>query len=96
VRRGEQRTAMVSVAIRPARYTLKGIHTGEFSVNIPSTDIVKEVDYCGTVSGAKVDKVKVCKFKIFYGELKKAPLIEQCPVNLACKVEHILKLGTTT
>ena len=85
---------MVSVAIRPARYTLKGIQTGEFSVNIPSTDIVKEVDYCGTVSGAKVDKVKVCKFKIFYGELKKAPLIEQCPVNLACKVEHILKLGT--
>ena len=85
---------MVSVAIRPARYTLKGIQTGEFSVNVPSVDIVKEVDYCGTVSGAKVDKVAVCKFKIFYGELKNAPLIKQCPVNLACKVEHILKLGT--
>jgi flavin reductase (DIM6/NTAB) family NADH-FMN oxidoreductase RutF len=25
--------------------------------------------------------------------LKNAPLIEQCPVNLACKVEHILELG---
>jgi flavin reductase (DIM6/NTAB) family NADH-FMN oxidoreductase RutF len=50
---------MVSAAIRPARYSLKGIQTGEFSVNAPSVDIVKEVDYCGTVSGAKVDKVAV-------------------------------------
>ena len=46
------------------------------------------------VSGAEVDKAAVCKFNIFYGALKNAPLIEQCPVNLACKVEHILELGT--
>ena len=84
---------MVSVAIRPARYTLKGMQNREFSVNIPSADIVKETDYCGMVSGAEVDKAAACKFNIFYGELKNAPLIEQCPVNLACKVEHILNLG---
>jgi flavin reductase (DIM6/NTAB) family NADH-FMN oxidoreductase RutF len=85
---------MVSVAIRPARYTLKGMINKEFSVNVPSADIVKEADYCGIVSGAEVDKVAVCKFNIFYGVLKHAPLIEQCPVNLVCKVEHILELGT--
>ncbi len=85
---------MVSVAIRPARYTLKGIQNKEFSINVPSADIVKEVDYCGMVSGSEVDKVQICKFKIFYGQLTNAPLIEQCPVNLACKVEHILGLGT--
>jgi len=84
---------MVSVAIRPVRHTLKGIKASrEFSINIPSVDLVKEVDYCGIVSGAKADKTSVCKFKIFYGNLKNAPLIEQCPVNLACKVEHILEL----
>jgi flavin reductase (DIM6/NTAB) family NADH-FMN oxidoreductase RutF len=85
---------MVSVAIRPALYTLRGIQNKEFSVNIPSAEIVKETDYCGIVSGAEVDKAVVCKFNIFYGALKNAPLIEQCPVNLACKVEHILELGT--
>jgi flavin reductase (DIM6/NTAB) family NADH-FMN oxidoreductase RutF len=85
---------MVSVAIRLARYTLKGMQNREFSVNIPSADIVKEVDYCGMVSGDEVDKVAACKFSIFYVQLQKAPLIEQCPVNLACKVEHILELGT--
>jgi flavin reductase (DIM6/NTAB) family NADH-FMN oxidoreductase RutF len=86
--------AMVSVAIRPTRYTLKGIQTKEFSVNVPSSDLVKKVDYCGIVSGSKVDKVSVCEFNVFYGKLKNAPLIEQCPVNLACRVEHILELGS--
>jgi flavin reductase (DIM6/NTAB) family NADH-FMN oxidoreductase RutF len=85
---------MVSVAIRPTRYTLKGIQTKEFSVNVPSTNLVKETDYCGIVSGETVDKVSVCKFKIFYGKLKNAPLIEQFPVNLACTVEHSLELGS--
>ncbi len=86
---------MVSVAIRTHRHTMKGIYQmREFSVNVPSIDQVKEVDYCGTVSGATVDKVKVCGFSVFFGQLPNAPLIEQCPVNLECKVEHILSLGT--
>lgn len=85
---------MISVAIRPARYTLKGIQNKEFSINIPNVDVAKETDYCGMVSGAEIDKSAVCKFKIFYGVLKNAPFIEQCPVNLACKVEHILELGS--
>ena len=34
------------------------------------------------------------KFNIFYGELKTAPLIEQCPVNLECAVAHIIDLGS--
>jgi flavin reductase (DIM6/NTAB) family NADH-FMN oxidoreductase RutF len=38
--------------------------------------------------------VKICKFKVFYGNLKTAPLIEQCPVNLECRVMHILNLGS--
>jgi flavin reductase (DIM6/NTAB) family NADH-FMN oxidoreductase RutF len=41
-----------------------------------------------------VDKVEACQFEVFYGELDNAPLIEQCPVNLECKVIHILDLGS--
>jgi flavin reductase (DIM6/NTAB) family NADH-FMN oxidoreductase RutF len=86
---------MLSVSIRPHRYTLQGIvETKEFSVNVPSVAQVKEADYCGIVSGAKEDKNEVCGFKVFYGNLKTAPLIEQCPVNLACKVEQITLLGS--
>jgi flavin reductase (DIM6/NTAB) family NADH-FMN oxidoreductase RutF len=86
---------IVSVSIRPSRYTLKGIlQNMTFSVNIPSVDMVKETDYCGIVSGDKSDKVRDCGFKVFYGKLDSAPLIEQCPVNLECEVLHILKLGS--
>lgn len=86
---------MVSVGIRHQRHTYKGIKENmTFSVNVPSTDIVKETDYIGIASGAKVDKVKVCKFDVFYGKLLTAPLLEQCPVNLECKVVQILDLGT--
>jgi len=86
---------MIAVAIRPHRYTYKGIKQNmTFSLNVPSTDHIKETDYCGIFSGEKVDKVDVCKFAVFYGKLETAPMIEQCPVNIECKVAHILTLGT--
>jgi flavin reductase (DIM6/NTAB) family NADH-FMN oxidoreductase RutF len=86
---------MISIAIRHQRYTHKGIRQNlTFSVNIPSTDLVREADYCGSVSGSKVNKAEVCQFKVFYGKLGSAPLIEQCPINLECKVTHILDLGS--
>ena len=87
--------ASVTIALQPHRYSLKGIYQNRtFSVNVPSADQVKEVDYCGLVSGADADKVKDCKFKVFYGNLKTAPLIEQCPINMECEVSHILNLGS--
>jgi len=86
---------MISIAIRHNRYTHKGICQNlTFSINVPSTDLVKETDYCGSVSGSKVNKAEVCRFKVFYGKLNGAPLIEQCPINLECKVVHILDLGS--
>lgn len=86
---------MISIAIRHIRHTLRGIRQNlTFSVNVPSTDLVEETDYCGIISGSKANKAEVCCFSVFYGKLKNAPLIEQCPINLECKVVHILDLGS--
>lgn len=86
---------MISVAIRHLRYTLIGVKENmTFSVNVPSVHQAKEVDYCGIVSGAKTDKTAVCKFNVFYGKLETAPMVSQCPVNLECRVEHMLDLGS--
>jgi len=88
---------MMSVSIRHIRHTLKGIKQNmTFSANIPSTDMVVETDYCGIISGANADKTKDCQFNVFYGKLETAPLIEQCPLNLECRVEHILDLGSNS
>jgi len=96
-----QKPPMLSVAIRRERYTYLGLEENQtFSVNIPSEDLVAETDYCGLVSGAKNDKSAVCGFTVFYGKLKTAPLIEQCPVNLECSLvqkvnfkTHVLCIG---
>lgn len=86
---------MMAFAVQHQRYTLKGILENlTFSINTPSVDLIKETDYCGIYSGAKVDKVAACGFKVFYGALKTAPMIEQCLLNLECRVAHVLDLGT--
>jgi len=85
----------ITIALQHHRYSLKGIYQNKtFSINIPSRELVKETDYCGLVSGTKTDKVKDCGFKVFYGNLNTAPLIEQCPINLELEVLHILNMGS--
>lgn len=83
----------LSIAINKTRYTLKGIEEhGTFSVNTPSSKLLKEVDFCGIYSGKKRDKSKI--FQVFYGALKTAPLIRECPLNIECKVIHSLDLSS--
>jgi flavin reductase (DIM6/NTAB) family NADH-FMN oxidoreductase RutF len=85
----------LATALQPHRYSLKGIKEHMvFSINIPSEALVRETDYCGIVSGANVDKAKECHFKVFYGKLDKAPLIEECPINHALKVIEVLNLNS--
>ena len=86
--------AMIAVTMGKRRYTNAGIkENGTFSVNIPSEKMVIITDYCGIVSGKQVDKSGL--FETFYGELKTAPMIKECPINLECKLVQTLDLGGT-
>ena len=90
---------MVCVAINKSRYTAKGIEENKtFSLNIPSGKLVISTDHCGLVSGAQEDKSGV--FRSFYGKVKNAPMAEECPVNIECKLfrsvdcgSHLLYIG---
>ncbi len=74
------------------RYTRHGIQENRtFSVNIPSEDLLDEINICGSKSGRDFDKSTL--FDTFYGELKTAPLIRQCPFNMECRVTDILDYG---
>ncbi|MFU8857157.1 MAG: flavin reductase family protein [Deferrisomatales bacterium] len=84
---------MVSVAVRPNRHTEKGIRAhGAFSLNVPSTALVRDTDYCGIVSGAKEDKSAV--FTTVSGTVEGAPLIVECPLSLECRLVQTLELPT--
>jgi flavin reductase (DIM6/NTAB) family NADH-FMN oxidoreductase RutF len=82
---------MISAALGKAHYTNSGIkENGTFSINIPSEELVKITDYCGLVSGHKVDKSKL--FETFYAKLKSAPMIRECPLNLECNLIQTLNV----
>jgi flavin reductase (DIM6/NTAB) family NADH-FMN oxidoreductase RutF len=75
----------ISMGMAKFHHTNVGIReTGTFSVCIPTADMVRVTDYCGMVSGRKVDKSKL--FDVFYGRLKTAPMIRECPVNMECRL----------
>jgi flavin reductase (DIM6/NTAB) family NADH-FMN oxidoreductase RutF len=68
-------------------YSRQGIlDSGQFSLNFPNTAMMAEADFCGVASGKTVNKAGL--FTVFYDEegLTGLPMIEECPVNLACQV----------
>jgi flavin reductase (DIM6/NTAB) family NADH-FMN oxidoreductase RutF len=82
---------MISIASNKAHYSNTGIkENGTFSVNIPSEDMVTIVDFVGLNSGKYVDKSTL--FEHFYGTLKTAPMIKECPLNLECRLVTIVDL----
>ena len=85
---------LLSVSIRPSRHSHKIIsQSGDFVINIPSEDILREVDLCGTVSGRDTDKFELCKFTKIRSSIVRAPMIKECPVNIECELTKILSLG---
>ncbi len=84
---------LIYISVNKRHYSNAGIKQhGYFSVNWPSKDQVVKTDYVGLVSGRDVDKSKV--FNVFYGSVDKAPLIEECPVNIVCKLIQTVDLPT--
>jgi len=86
---------LVGVAMRPERYSHYIIsRTGEFVINIPKAEQVGVVDKFGMVSGREVDKFALTGVTAAQGREVKAPLIEEFPVNLECRVHQRIIFGT--
>ncbi len=91
VMRVNMRPPLLAVALNKAHFTPRGIRENQtFSVNFPGADLMDKVDYCGLVSGRQVDKSGL--FRVFYGELETAPLIEECPLVMECRLYQVVDL----
>ena len=83
------------ISVRPGRYSYSMIkESGEFVINLTSADMIKALDGCGMLTGAKVDKFK--KFGLVKQEASevKCPLVAQSPLSLECRVTDIIELGS--
>ena len=85
----------VYVSVQPVRNSYAAIkERGEFVINVPTADMLKETDFCGTNSGRNVDKFKECGLTAEKCEHISAPMIAECPVSIECRVCEVLSLGS--
>lgn len=87
--------AMTYVSIRPERYSYDIIkRTGEFVINLTTSDLAFATDCAGVKSGRDVDKFKELKLTKEFASNVKCPLVGECPINIECKVKEIKELGS--
>lgn len=85
------RPPMIAIALGKNKYSGGGIKTFRaFSINVPGVGLMEKVDYCGLVSGKQIDKSTL--FQVIPGKETGAPLIEECPVCLECRLVEVLDL----
>lgn len=83
------------ISVRPSRHSHAIIkEQGEFVLNLTPASLVRAADYCGTYTGAKVDKFKKCNLTKVPVEEVATPLIGEAPLSLCCRVTDIVPLGS--
>jgi flavin reductase (DIM6/NTAB) family NADH-FMN oxidoreductase RutF len=87
----------VAVSLRPERHSYDNIIQRQaFTINIPSTNQVEVADYFGLVSGGKCDKVKLSGVDVERAEYVDAPMLNDCPLVLECRLIATHDLGAHT
>jgi len=85
----------VYFSARGSRYTHGCVVVRKaFTVNIPSQHQAATVDYLGTASGRKVDKLQVAGITAVPSGHVDAPFIQEFPLIMECKLVNTLELGT--
>ena len=87
----------VTVSLRKPRHTYSSLmERRACTINIPGKEYAKEADYFGIASGKDVDKFAVTGLTPVKSDFVDAPYINEFPINLECKIVHIVDLGVHT
>ena len=86
---------MTCVSVRPERYSHALIRdTGEFVINLVNRKLLRACDLCGVLSGRDGNKFEKAGITPVRASKVSAPLLDESPVSLECKVTQVLSLGT--
>lgn len=87
--------AKTYISLRPERYSYGIIEKSrEFIINLPSSHIIRSIDFCGVRSGRTLDKFKECRLTKEAPSEVACPAVAESPVSIECKVTDIIKLGS--
>jgi flavin reductase (DIM6/NTAB) family NADH-FMN oxidoreductase RutF len=86
---------VMSISIRPSRHSTSLIEKlEEYVINVPNSNLVREMDFCGTRTGKKIDKWKALNLTKQKSSRVSVPSIKEFLINIECKVIKKLELGT--
>ena len=87
--------AMVYISVRPERYSYEIIkQSGEFVINLTTSELAEKADFCGVRSGRDLDKFAECGLKPLPSKYVSVPSIAESPLNIECRVKQVIPLGT--
>ncbi len=85
----------IAVSMRPATYSWGNVtHSKAFTVNVPSSEMARYVDYAGRYSGKDVDKFKETGLTPVKSELVNAPYVKEFPIVIECELREYHDLGS--
>ena len=83
------------ISLRPERHSYGMIKkSGVFVINLPSSHVIRSIDFCGVRSGRDVDKFAECRLSAEEASEIDCPTVAECPVSLECRVTEIVPLGS--
>jgi len=86
-----------AISIAKSHFSCQLIETTkEFVINVPNVFLLKQVKFCGSVSGKNIDKFKESSLTPIPAKVVKPPLIKECIGHLECKVVDIYPAGDHT
>jgi flavin reductase (DIM6/NTAB) family NADH-FMN oxidoreductase RutF len=78
---------ILTVFVRPSRFTYGLVDTvGDFTVNVAPPELEDAVQYCGSMSGRRVDKFRECHLTAAPSRHVCSPIIEECLLHYECRV----------
>lgn len=86
---------MCYISVRPERHSYGIIRrAGEFVINLTTRDLARAADWCGVRSGRDYDKFREMGLTPGKALEVAAPIVEESPVSIECRVRQVLELGT--
>lgn len=86
---------MCYISVRPERHSYQLIkESGEFVINLTNEAMAYATDWCGVKSGRDHDKFSKMKLTAVKAEKVNAPMIQEAPLCIECKVKEIIHLGS--
>ena len=83
------------ISVRPERYSYEIIKRNmEFVINLTTKEMAYATDWCGVKSGKDYNKFKEMGLTPGKATVVKAPIVEEAPVSIECRVKEIVPLGS--